>query len=347
MSIYSGRVIDNGEEFKDLIARLSDFSGARNRCFLCGHSIEAGNYTDEHVVPAWAQRRHDLWNQQLTLLNGTGLFYRNLTVPCCDECNGTHLKPLEDTLAQTVDVGVDAVRAIDRNLLFLWLGKIFYGILFKELQLLADRADPAAGTILTPEDIDRYRMHRFFLQQARDRVRLLDFEPGSVFVFPMQNLPSRRMEWDLVDNIDTMFIGVRVGKVGFLAALADGGAQQLYEQHFDDIRDLPLHPLQFRELCAYVSYSSSLATRTPKYVIMGSQPHSVLQMPLGGLSLKPLFEGWDSEIYGRFLSFYTGQPFEQMFAPPNMNWTCVYNEQQQPRFLSFDEAPIMPRDPMG
>lgn len=334
----------NGEAFEGMLARLSDFSGARHRCFLCGHSIATGNYTEEHVVPAWAQRRYELWDQQITLLNGTGFYYRNLTVPCCDECNGTHLKPLEDSLAKTVDVGVQAVRELDQKLIFLWLGKIFYGILFKELQLLADRADPKAGNILTPAEIDQYRMHRFFLQQAGDRVRLLNFVPGSVFVLPMQDLPSRRMEWDLIDNVDTMFIGVRVGKIGFLAALADGGAQQLTDSIFEDIRDMPLHPLQFRELCAYVSYTSTLATRTPKYIIMGDKPHSVLQMPLGGLSCKPLFEGWDYEIFGRFLSFYTGRPFEQIYYPPDRIWTCVYNEQQQPRFLSFEEAPVLPND---
>jgi hypothetical protein len=335
------------ESFDDLMARLRDFSGARNRCFLCGHSLAAANYTDEHVVPAWAQRRHDLWNQKLTLINKTTLSYRNLTVPCCAECNGTHLKPLEDSLAKSVDVGVHAVRALDRSLLFLWLGKIFYGILFKELQLLADRTDPTAGTILTPADIDHYEMHRFFLQQARDRVRLLSFNPGSVFVFPMQDLPSRRIEWDLVDNVQTMFIGVRVGKVGFLAALADGGAQQANESHFNDIADMPLHPLQFRELCAYVSYSSTLATRTPKYLITEGKPHSVIQLPLGGMSARPLFEGWDPQTYGQFLAYYTGLPLDDVFAPPDKTWTWIYDEQQKPRFLPFAQAPELPGGPMG
>ena len=54
------------------------------------------------------------------------------------------------------------VRALDRNLLFLLLGKNFYGILFKELRLPADRADRSVGKILTPVDIEQYRMHRIF-----------------------------------------------------------------------------------------------------------------------------------------------------------------------------------------
>lgn len=342
MPNYSDKSEDNREALKDLIARISDFSETRNRCFLCGYSLGAGNFTEEHVIPRWVQRRHDLWNQQLTLLNGTNFSYRNLTVPCCHECNHTHLKPVEDSLAQAADVSVEAVRSIDRNILFIWLGKILYGLIFRELQLLSDRTDPAAGTIATIDDIEQYRMHRFLLQQAGDRLRLLDFKPGSFFVFPMQPLPDRRMEWDLVDNIDTLFIGVRVGKVGLLAALADGGAQQLFEEHFEDILNLPLHPIQFRELCAYVSYASSLATRTPKYVIMAGQPHSVIQLPLGGFSGKPFFEGWDPEEYGRFLSFYTGQPFEKMFLPPDKTWTLLYNQHQQPTFLPFCETPILP-----
>jgi hypothetical protein len=41
------------------------------------------------------QERFGLANQHLTLLNGTLIPYRQLTVPCCQTCNNVHLSKLE------------------------------------------------------------------------------------------------------------------------------------------------------------------------------------------------------------------------------------------------------------
>lgn len=248
---------DSDRDLQSLVRRLESLELTEAECFLCANPIIDGHYTQEHVIPAWVQRRHSLWNQRLVLLNGTDMPYRQLTVPCCDDCNRNRLRPIEDSLCQTVDVGHKAVKAIPGERLFLWLSKIFFGILYKELFLLLDRSDPTGPAIITPEFLRQYKIQRFFLQQAREKVRLVDFSPGSVFVFPMQPLPRPEQEWDLCDNVDTQFIGCRVGKVALFACLGDGGAQQYYEEEFGDIQDMPLHPLQFRELCARFSYRSS------------------------------------------------------------------------------------------
>lgn len=74
----------------DIFAALDTLSDPRHRCFLCGTDLMLAGNTDEHVIPKWAQRRYDLWNQTVTLLNGTGLKYSQLTVPCKSpaECHG-------------------------------------------------------------------------------------------------------------------------------------------------------------------------------------------------------------------------------------------------------------------
>jgi hypothetical protein len=287
-------------------------------CFLCARSILSGDYTNEHVIPAWAQRRYDLQNQRLILLNDTSIRYCQMTVPCCHECNTHHLKSVEDSIAQTADEGVHAVRALSHKALFLWLGKILYGILYKELSVLLDRSDPASHTIVSSEFLNQYHMHRFLLQQARERVRLRDFQPGSIFVWPAQPLPDRRFEWDLLDNVDTMFIACRVGRVAMFGLLADGGAAQgTFEDEFADIKDLPLHPIQFRELAGTLSYASSITTRMPKYVVFEGSPHCTIQLPLAGWSMKPLFNEWDPRVHAKFVEHYTGVPYDQLFGPPD------------------------------
>jgi hypothetical protein len=179
------------------------------------------------------------------------------------------LRPVEDSLSQAVEHGREAVAALGQKLLFLWLGKIFYGILYKELMLLKDRSDPAHGTIITSEFLKRYRMHRYFLQQARGLVHLKDFNVGTVFVFEAQPLMNERLRWDIVDCLDGLMIGVRVGRVGIIGALGDGGAQENDAEIYEPFFKTPLHPIQFRELCARVAYRAVSATRTPKYLIQG------------------------------------------------------------------------------
>jgi hypothetical protein len=161
----------------------------------------------------------------------------------------------------------------------------------------------------------------------------------------MQAMPEKRLEWDLTDNVETMFIGCRVGRVALFAVLGDGGAQQPYEQAYEDIAPIDLHPIQFRELCAHFSYRSTIATRTPKYIITQRTPHEVYQMPLGGLSMKPMFEDWDLETYAHFLAYYTGVDVSHLYVPPDKTMTWLHDEQERPQFINFTDYPILPRNP--
>lgn len=323
----------------DIIEALDALSDPRKRCFLCNADLTIPGGTDEHVIPKWAQRRYDLWNQGLNLLNGTWIRYSQLTVPCCSPCNSTHLSSIEDSFAQTVDQGRSAVAALGSTTHFLWLGKIFYGMLYKELMLLRDRADPGAGTIITEDFLRQYRSHRLFLQQARGMLELREFEPGSVFVFEAQQISDRKHIWDVADFVNGLVIGIRVGRVALIGALGDGGAQLAADSElYDKYRDLPLHPLQFRELVARISYRSTLATRVPKYItgpMEGGPGLKTYQLPLGGLSNKPFFEPWIAADYAQLLSGYTPLPIEELMPAPGMVRSWMEDEHGAPLFLDY------------
>jgi hypothetical protein len=220
----------------------------------------------------------------------------------------------------------------------LWLSKIFFGILYKE-SLLYDQHSRDSERILTSDDLRQHDSLRFFLQQTRGTVRLVDFNAGSVYIFPAQALQEPRNEWDLCDNLFGQFIACRVGKVALFASLGDGGAHQYLEDRYKDISDLPLHPLQFRELCADFSYGATLRTRVPKYLTISGAPHLVHQMPLAGLSNKPLFEDGNARDYARHLSRYTEIPTEQLFVPPDKHVTWLRKPSGEPNFMSVRDFP--------
>ncbi len=247
-------------------------------------------------------------------------------------------------MSQAVEKGRDAVLALGHKPLFLWLGKIFYGILYKELTLLKDRSDAKAGTIITEEFLRAYRTHRYFLQQARGIVELKDFNPGTIFVFDAQRPADETKCWDMCDSVPGLTIGVRAGRVAIVGALADGGAQENDEHIYSRYYAFPLHPIQFREVCARVSYRSSLATRTPKYISMAGKdgPHVTHQLPLGGLSAKPLFEEWIPADYAQFLAHYIGRELDFVFVPPDKTRSWLDTPDGGVLYIDYAKEPFLP-----
>jgi hypothetical protein len=142
-----------------------------------------------------------------------------------------------------------------------------------------------------------------------------------------------------------MFMAIRMGTVGIIGVLGDGGAQMIYEDAYRKFIDLPLHPLQFRELCAHFSYRSSIATRTPKYITIQSGPHEVHQLPLAGFSAKPFFEEWDEEVYGHFLAHYTGYPYDLVYQGQGKTMTWLHNDSGSVRYIDYKQYPCGPSNP--
>ena len=75
---------------------------------------------------------------------------------------------------------------------------------------------------------------------------------------------------------------------------------------------------------------------------MSGDPHKILQLPLGGYSLKPLFDEWEPLTYAKYLAFYTGYPEEMIVQPPEKVMTWLHDESGQPRYIDFKENPFLP-----
>jgi hypothetical protein len=148
-----------------------DMALDHDHCFLCNELLTDDNRTVEHVFPRWLQRDYDLWDQPLRLLNRTDISYRQLTIPCCKDCNGLWLKPIEDQVAKAVRSGPEAVTALDQTTLCLWLSKIYYGLRFKKLTLLSDQRRRDGDRIVEPKYLAGHSELHHMLQAARGRIR--------------------------------------------------------------------------------------------------------------------------------------------------------------------------------
>lgn len=314
-----------------------DFS--ENTCFLCGVSLTSTNRANEHVIPKWVQTKFALWDQKIALLNGTLIPYRQLTIPCCSDCNTNKLSQVEDRVRTAIEDGFEAVTKLDSRTLFIWLGKMYFGMLYRELFLPSDRSNRHSAPIVSPEHMEAFQMHHYFLQSCRVPMEFMSADaahPWTIYVFQIQELDNQKMGWDFRDDIhyDTLFI--RLGGVGILAAFDCGAISVDAGTSFSRYSKFHLHPLQFEELGAAFFYKASLFNRTPKFVMAENEnTFQVSVMPMSGLSGKPVFDEWNLDAYAQVLSFFTGVPVEQLHPAPDKIMTWL-KKQDSDEFMFID-----------
>ena len=311
---------------------------SENKCFLCGVSLTNENKSDEHVFPKWLQHQFNLWNKTIYLINGTTIQYKNLKIPCCTSCNNGPLAEMEDKVSVAVKRGYREFSKLERKDIALWLAKLFYGVLYRELFLPLDRKKPNNERIVSEERIRGYQLIHFFLQSVRIPVKMESFETGypvTIYLFKVQKLKCNDYNFDFRDDINLKTIYARIGDIGILAAF-DAGAQAVEgEEYFGRYLQKKLHPLQLEELGANLFYKASLLDRNPKVLIKETESEiTIHHLPIAGLSMKSVFREWAEEDYIQILSTFTGAPVE--FICPNESQIMTWLTNQNGEFTSID-----------
>lgn len=292
------------------------FTGGQ--CFACGGEPTAGQ--GEHVIPRWTQRRFDLFNQTLTLVNGSRIPYRQLTIPCCESCNNGFLRDIENAVIAFLE-SPEFSDPGPRVTLGRWLCKIFIGLLVKETTLLVDRRDPSKGSILSQDFVEEFRHAQLILQSARKRTIFHSLHGPHPFTLYMYRIePDDDFgEFDLSTNLVGQSIAVRLGPVG-VAFVNDGGLQ--YEAGRKGPLDLDgrrLHPVQFSEVVARVHYKAALRYATHSYTSFETPNEIVVDQvsvrPFSNVRLEggamQIFQPWDDIECAQMIERY--RPFQ---GPP-------------------------------
>jgi len=325
-------------KFTGIFKQIEEHTFTSDKCFLCGCQLTKGNKTEEHVIPKWLLNKFNLWNEKITLLNKTLLPYRQLTIPCCFQCNNIHLGPLEDKVLEAFDKGFENFKILDQQTLFLWLGKIYFGLMYRELFLVADRKTPKKGTITNPEYLKSFYSHFLFMQGIRNKHSFKDFFPASIFIFKTQKPNKIIDQWDLLDFQQTPFLSIRMGEIGIIAVLQDCGATSQISDALDHHKDIDLHPFQFKEMTAKILYKRLTMNRTPKFI--NSQVGDKIEtysLSLQGLSEKPIFDDWDNNDYSKLLSILTGKPLNICQPEKGKVYTWLNDENGKSIFMDINK----------
>jgi hypothetical protein len=290
---------------------VSENSIAKKRCFACGGPPSSG--IGEHIIPKWLQNKFHLFDEQLTLLNGTSIPYRNLTVPCCTECNTGFLSRIENSVQPIFHRG--GVSSDEERLaLARWLSKILIGLLVKETSLSFDRAKPSLGTIVEPRFIDELRHCHLVMQSARKTTsfRCLHSEfPFSLYFYRVSNY-RKNHEFDLSTNIAGQSVSIRIGQLGAIF-VSDGGLQiEVGPKGPFELSGSDLSETQFREISARVHYKAALRDATHFYLTLENDDSIQLEQLhvrsfsgyLPGSSELQIFRDWNETELSYAMSAY-------------------------------------------
>lgn len=293
-----------------------DLTTESDRCFLCGCPLTHLNKSDEHVFPRWLLDRYELRKTRIELLNGSTITYDRMLIPCCRECNNEHLSRIEEKVSTAFSRGLPEVQQIPKDTLFAWIGKIYYGVIFRELTLRSDLRDPNSAAIISPEFLRLYHSHHLLLQHARGVVNWGEgHSPASFLFYRCQDSSNPKLNFDYFDVLNLPFIALRIGKAGIVCCLQDWGRLENYQEDPVLLRAqaAELHPQQFREVAARGAYAvSRIGPVVPHTPIYGPTSVTVMDPLMADFFDNSAYAEHDPAFYAGLLAQALRQPVAEL-----------------------------------
>lgn len=315
-----------------------------DHCFLCWAVLNDQNRTVEHVFPRWMQQDFRLLTQPLTLPNKTWMPYRQVRIPCCQECNNNHLSQLEDEIASSVRAGFDTfTRHVPKLRQFQWLQCLSYKMLYRDMYLLHDRRDPDGRTITSSLDLASLRLSHVFLRSIDKNVVFKDFFPASIYVVRVKTSTDSARNFDYVDSVPDQCLAIRMNDIGVVAILRDGNLHEtcLRAQFPPGLLDREFNPVQFRNLFAKLLYQQMLFTDPLKYAVKPIGEDSVeieaVLKEREGFGHSYVYGPADQEHHGQVLSQVIGATVDALRLPDGSIGSLFFDKDGQWKDRPFDD----------
>lgn len=306
-----------------------------NRCFLSGQPVEVPAETVP-LFADWLQTRYGLADRFLHLLDRSVVTLGELHLPLSPALR-PRLTALESAV-ESASGSSQALRALPDEMLFWWLGKMFYGIFVAELR---QQQQP----LVRPEyplAENKYLLRRFqaffqLLQGLRLPLEYPDYVPGSVFVLEVDaSYPAPAFEHD--DDLNTLTFSVKLENSVVVGCLFDIGLiKQAMQRVYADVQAVgPLHPAQVAEFKARVYYAAYLLAVVPDLYPRPGQAGEkpvVLDALIDDVT-SAVFNPWENLAYAHTLQGLWarwGIAEKQILADPAQPLSLLYDQNQRVR----------------
>lgn len=272
-------------------------------CFLSGKLT-----TDSMpVFPEWLMKHFELENEKLSLMENRQVkmvAYKDLELPCTTPVKKAFAQ-LDAQFKKAYDKGVEAMTALDEELIFQWSGRIVYGLLYLEFVGEWERCQSLGKAFkIAPNLQERLGKFHLMLQSVIRPIFFGENKPWSITVFPLKysaDILSYR------DDIINLLFQFGVNGFGFIVSFMDNGIVKEKEQELlENMKGHSLHPIQFEELFARFHYDVDLLQYLPQYKIKEENGHIQIDaIPIKQTDPeKPIFGLWIDDFYARLLSNY-------------------------------------------
>ncbi|MFZ4863081.1 hypothetical protein ACL9RF_12960 [Sphingobacterium sp. Mn56C] len=303
------------------------FTFDNKTCFLTGKELQSVEEKIQ-VFPVWMMRAFDLEDKPFKMLDESMLTYKKLQLPCSMEA-AMAFEKVESAVERAMQQGYAAVKQLDEQILFYWVAKILYGVVFNEIQV-GIRQSVLSGEEMNFSQalVQKFRNLHYMLQAISVPMEFEHKNPYSIAVFPVDNAAETFM---YRDEINTLIFSLRMNDFAIVATLQDNGTHAIYhEDVLKQVAGHTLHPIQFEEICARYFYSAYLFNRLPEYTYMETpQKVFVEPMPLNDWTLKPIFDDWQVKTYGQVL--------ENFWKPWGYTLFEIIKDPQRPMSFITDE----------
>jgi hypothetical protein len=138
--------------------------------------------------------------------------------------------------------------------------------------------------------------------------------PGSIFIFGTAHPNRVELAFDFIDNHQNKSIALRLGSVGIVCCLEDGGLTKAFHDHlrYSYHRRDRLHPVQFREMTAQLFYKSMLLESASNFVVVQGREKLLVMVQNPPFVT---FREWNIRTFCTMLAHFWGQPLEDIYAP--------------------------------
>lgn len=306
---------------------FKDFRFDNKTCFLSGQSLQS---IDEEiqVFPHWLMRKFNLEDQPFKLLDESICTYKQLKLPCATGV-AEQIAQLDQRVAESFDRGYAAVKELPPLVLFQWVAKMVYGVVFNEIQA-GIRQQALSGESMNFSQVLAHKFKNLHLM-LQSLITPMQFDGALPFTVVVAQVTNPEQTFSYRDEINTLVYSLRMNDFGIIVCLQDNGTNGIYhEEQLKYIDGQLLHPVQFEEICARFFYSAYLFNRLPEYTVLPTDTMTYIEpMPLADMSMKPIFDHWQVKTYGQVL--------ENFWKPWGFTLFEIIKDPAQPMSFLLDE----------
>jgi len=270
-------------------------------CFLTGVDLKNSEETIT-VFPEWVMKQYNLENSSFTMMdNITSIAYKNLKLPCSENVKAAFLQ-LDDEIRNAFNGGYESVKALDTQKLFLWMGKMVYGVLYNDLLIEKKRLEQRKLELqLSARLKERMSLFHLMLQSLVAPITFGELKPWSISVV---KLKYSKDIFNYHDDTIKLLFSLGMNGFGIIACLQDNGVVT-HEQKdiLDKIGETVLHPIQFEELYARFLYATFLLQYKVNYKIEQNENKLYIEaLPITAERNKLLFGARNNNMYAQVLA---------------------------------------------